>query len=72
MEKWRYLSLCLEKLYVLIVTWYWRQLYISDFGLNSNNAKVAGMVSLVKELNANETLVDGIGVQAHLAVRSIS
>jgi GH35 family endo-1,4-beta-xylanase len=30
------------------------------------------MVKLVKQLNANGTLVDGIGVQAQLAVRLLA
>ena len=51
----------------LVVSQHRCQLYISDFSLDSNNAKVAGMVRLVKELNANGTLVDGIGIEAHLS-----
>ncbi|KAJ7078045.1 glycoside hydrolase superfamily [Mycena belliarum] len=42
------------------------KLYINDYNLDSNNAKVKGIVNLVKSLNANGQLVDGIGTQAHL------
>ncbi|KAF7331257.1 Carbohydrate esterase family 15 protein [Mycena kentingensis (nom. inval.)] len=44
------------------------KLYINDFNLDSNNAKVAGIVNLVKSLNSGGTkLVDGIGTQMHLS-----
>ncbi|KAJ7267382.1 glycoside hydrolase superfamily [Mycena rebaudengoi] len=43
------------------------KLYISDYNLDSNNAKVQGIVRLVKSLNANGQIVDGIGSQGHLA-----
>ncbi|KAJ7164441.1 glycoside hydrolase superfamily [Mycena filopes] len=42
------------------------KLYINDYNLDSNNAKVQGIVNLVKSINANGKLVDGIGTQAHL------
>ncbi|KZV90902.1 hypothetical protein EXIGLDRAFT_719843 [Exidia glandulosa HHB12029] len=43
------------------------KLYINDYNLDSNNAKVQGIVRLVQQLNANGTkLVDGIGSQAHI------
>ncbi|KAJ7022349.1 glycoside hydrolase superfamily [Mycena alexandri] len=42
------------------------KLYINDYNLDSNNAKVQGIVKLVKSINANGKLVDGIGTQAHL------
>ncbi|SJL04726.1 related to endo-1,4-beta-xylanase [Armillaria ostoyae] len=42
------------------------KLYINDFNLDSNNAKVQGMVALVKRINANGKLIDGIGTQMHL------
>ena len=45
------------------------KLYINDYNLDSNNAKVAGIVKLVKQLNGSGTkLVDGIGTQTHLGV----
>ncbi|KAJ7137054.1 glycoside hydrolase superfamily [Mycena epipterygia] len=43
------------------------KLYINDYNLDSNNAKVQGIVNLVKSINANGKLVDGIGTQAHLS-----
>ncbi|KAJ7453382.1 glycoside hydrolase superfamily [Mycena latifolia] len=43
------------------------KLYINDYNLDSNNAKVKGIVNLVKSINANGKLVDGIGTQAHLS-----
>ncbi|EIM80563.1 uncharacterized protein STEHIDRAFT_104851 [Stereum hirsutum FP-91666 SS1] len=44
------------------------KLYINDYNLDSNNAKVAGIVNLVKSLNSGGTkLVDGIGSQSHLS-----
>ncbi|KAJ7062684.1 glycoside hydrolase superfamily [Mycena amicta] len=43
------------------------KLYINDFNLDSNNAKVAGIVRLVQQLNSGgQKLVDGIGTQMHL------
>jgi endo-1,4-beta-xylanase len=42
------------------------KLYINDYNLDSNNAKVQGIIKLVKSINANGKLVDGIGTQAHL------
>ncbi|KAL1733893.1 glycoside hydrolase family 10 and carbohydrate-binding module family 1 protein [Schizophyllum commune] len=43
------------------------ELYINDYNLDSNNAKVQGMVSLVNRVNANSQLIDGVGTQMHLS-----
>ncbi|KAF9021428.1 glycoside hydrolase [Hymenopellis radicata] len=43
------------------------KLYINDYNLDSNNAKVQGMVALVKRTNNGTTLIDGIGTQMHLS-----
>ena len=40
----------------------------TPLSLDSNNAKVQGMVALVKRINANGQLIDGIGTQMHLEV----
>ncbi|KAF8645735.1 hypothetical protein AX16_007603 [Volvariella volvacea WC 439] len=42
------------------------KLYINDYNLDSNNAKVRGMVSLVNRVNSGSRLIDGIGTQMHL------
>nr|AAP81158.1 xylanase [Volvariella volvacea] len=42
------------------------KLYINDYNLDSNNAKVRGLVALVNRINSNHTLIDGIGTQIHL------
>jgi endo-1,4-beta-xylanase len=43
------------------------KLYINDFNLDSNNAKTRGMVALIKRINANGKLIDGVGTQMHLS-----
>ncbi|TRM58124.1 glycoside hydrolase family 10 protein [Schizophyllum amplum] len=43
------------------------KLYINDFNLDSNNAKVQAMVALVKKVNSGTQLIDGIGTQTHLS-----
>ncbi|KAK0207436.1 glycoside hydrolase family 10 protein [Armillaria fumosa] len=43
------------------------RLYINDYNLDFNNTKVQGMVALVKWINADEQLIDGIDTQMHLS-----
>jgi len=46
------------------------RLYINDYNLDSANAKVNGMVTLVRKVNsAGPRLIDGCGTQMHLTVR---
>ncbi len=48
------------------------RLYINDYGLDSNNAKVQGIIRVVNGVNSGGIrLIDGIGSQAHLEVRSL-
>ncbi|CAA7265363.1 unnamed protein product [Cyclocybe aegerita] len=42
-------------------------LYINDYNLDSNNAKVQGMVNLVRRVNANSQIIDALGTQMHLS-----
>ncbi|KAF8919241.1 glycoside hydrolase superfamily [Mucidula mucida] len=42
------------------------KLYINDYNMDSNNAKVQGMIALVKRINSAETVIDAIGTQMHL------
>jgi endo-1,4-beta-xylanase len=43
------------------------KLYINDYNLDSNNAKLQGLIRLVNSINsANGNIIDGIGTQAHL------
>ncbi|KAF9501169.1 hypothetical protein BDN71DRAFT_1486170 [Pleurotus eryngii] len=42
------------------------KLYINDYNLDSNNAKVRGLVALVNRVNSANKLIDGIGTQMHL------
>lgn len=44
------------------------RLYINDYNMDSNNAKVQGMIALVKRINSAETVIDAIGTQMHLNV----
>ncbi|KAF6759906.1 glycoside hydrolase superfamily, partial [Ephemerocybe angulata] len=46
-------------------------LYINDYNIEADNAKLRGLVDVVSRMNkANPGTVDAIGVQSHLAVRS--
>ncbi|KAJ3507491.1 hypothetical protein NLJ89_g6275 [Agrocybe chaxingu] len=47
------------------------KLYINDYNLDSNNAKVQGLVALVKRTNASSKLIDGVGTQMHLGAGSV-
>jgi endo-1,4-beta-xylanase len=42
------------------------KLYINDYNLDSNNVKTQAMVALIKRINANGKLIDGVGTQMHL------
>jgi len=43
------------------------KLFINDYNLDSNNAKVQGLVALIKRVNsATGNLIEGIGTQMHL------
>ncbi|KAF9001421.1 hypothetical protein BDZ89DRAFT_677479 [Hymenopellis radicata] len=42
------------------------KLYINDYNMDSNNAKVQGMIALVKRINSAGTVIDAIGTQMHL------
>lgn len=43
------------------------RLYINDYNLDSANAKVNGMVNLVRSVNSGTKLIDGVGTQMHLS-----
>ncbi|KAF9450295.1 glycoside hydrolase family 10 protein [Macrolepiota fuliginosa MF-IS2] len=44
------------------------KLYINDYNLDSNNAKVQGIIRVVNSVNTGGTrLIDGIGTQMHLS-----
>ncbi len=55
------------RIFAIVLTRFLR-LYINDYNLDSNNAKVQGMVALVKRVNSAGTLIDAIGTQMHLSV----
>ncbi|KIY61658.1 glycoside hydrolase family 10 protein [Cylindrobasidium torrendii FP15055 ss-10] len=48
------------------------KLYINDYNLDSANAKAQAVADLVNKINANETLIDGIGTQSHLSAGGTS
>jgi endo-1,4-beta-xylanase len=42
------------------------KLYINDYNMDSNSTKTQAMVALIKRINANGKLIDGVGTQMHL------
>ncbi|TFK72209.1 glycoside hydrolase [Pluteus cervinus] len=43
------------------------KLYLNDYNLDSDNAKLRGLVALVGRVNAGTKLIDGLGTQMHLS-----
>ncbi|KAF8648176.1 hypothetical protein AX16_006372 [Volvariella volvacea WC 439] len=43
------------------------KLYINDYNLDSNNAKVRSIIALVNRINAGGAIIDGIGTETHLS-----
>jgi len=47
------------------------KLYINDYNIEYAGSKATGMINLVKQLKANGTPIDGVGLQCHFTVGQV-